>query len=531
MAELNDNRVDGRLPLDSLREAETWFQPLIESLEDDALFFLDAEGRVMSWNAGVQRVLGYEKAEFLGLPFERLFGPDDHAAAQRQLDRARAVGRSEEECWYVGKDAREVRVRGALTAIWGAGQLRGYGNFLRHRTAETQAAGERDELLDRERAARAEAERANETKEAFLTAVSHELRTPLNAILGWAHLLSAGGLSQENAGRAIQTIERNARAQAQLIDDLLDISHILAGNLELEVRPLTLSRVVTAAVKSVQQEAEAKHVHLSLSNADDPGPIEGDAARLQRVVVKVLANAIKFTPANGLITVGVGWTDREAELTIGDTGEGMSGETLAHIFDRFYQGGEPRRSRLGLAIARHIIEAHGGTMAAASGGEGKGSTVTIRVPFGRGRRMEADVTAKPEPSEEAYPTALVGRCALIVEDQPDSRELMEAVLARCGVLVCAVDSVLHALEALDTHPVDVIISDIGLEGEDGLTLMRRVRERAPDRRGRVPAIAVSAYSGAADRIRAFEAGYQAHIVKPLNPTEVIAAVTALMPSA
>ena len=184
MAELNDNRGDGSRPADSLREAETWFQPLIDSLKDDVVFFLDAEGRVMSWNAGVQRVLGYQKAEFLGLPFERLFGPGGHAAAQRQLDRARTMGRSEEDCWYVRNDAREVWVSGALTAIWGSGQLRGYGNLLRNRTAEKQAAAERDELLERERAARADAERAHETKETFLTAVSHELRTPLNA--SWA---------------------------------------------------------------------------------------------------------------------------------------------------------------------------------------------------------------------------------------------------------------------------------------------------------------------------------------------------------
>jgi signal transduction histidine kinase/CheY-like chemotaxis protein len=424
-------------------------------------------------------------------------------------------------------------VSGALRARWGPGhQLRGYANIMRDRTAEKQAAPERNELLRRVYAAHADAARANHAKDAFLTAVAHELRTPLNAILGWANLLSAGQLSQEKAARAIQTIERNAKAQAQLIDDLLDVSRIMSGKLELDVHPLNLSRVVTAAVKSVAQEAQTKHVRLSFSVADDLGPIEGDATRLQRVVVKVLANAIKFTPANGTITVSVGRADREAELTIRDTGEGMSAEALLHIFDRFYQGGEPGRNRpglgLGLAIARHIIEAHGGTIAAASGGEGRGSTLTVRMPLACGRRIAADVSAKPAPPEEACPAALAGFCALVVEDQPDSREFMDAVLARCGVRVCAVDSVPDALEALDTHPIDVIVSDIGLEGEDGLTLMRRVRERSPERRGKVPAIAVSAYGGPADRIRAFEAGYQTYIAKPLNPAEVIAAVAALV---
>jgi CheY-like chemotaxis protein len=290
--------------------------------------------------------------------------------------------------------------------------------------------------------------------------------------------------------------------------------------------------VIAAAVKSVEQEIHSKHVQLSLSDADDPVPIEGDATRLQRVVVKMLANAIKFTPPNGTITVSVGRTHREAELTVRDNGEGMSAETLSHIFDRFDQGRADGRNRpglgLGLAIARHIIEAHGGTIAAASGGEGKGSTLTVLLPFASGRGIAADVNAKASPPEVVCPAVLTGFCALVVEDQLDSRELMDAMLARWGVRVCAVGSVPDALEALDTQPVDVIISDIGLEGEDGLTLMRRVRERSPERRGRVPAIAVSAYGSIADRTRAFEAGYQTYIAKPLDPTEVIAAVAALV---
>lgn len=405
---------------------------------------------------------------------------------------------------------------------------------MRDRIAQKQAARERDELLQRERAARADAERANQSKDAFLAAVSHELRTPLNAILGWAHLLSSGHLSVEQAARAIETIERNAKAQARLIDDLLDASRINTGTLEIDVHPLTLSSVVTAAVPWVQHEADAKRVRLMLENADDPGPIEGDATRLQRVVVSLLANAIKFTPAQGVITVYIGRTDRQAELTVRDTGNGMSPAVLAHLFDRSNQRGEHSRARpglgLGLALARHIIEAHQGTITAASDGEGEGATLTIRVPFAPGRRTATDPKETPAPAEEARLPALADLCALVVEDQPDSRELLEAVLARCDVRVCAVDSVREALEALDTQPVDVIISDIGLEGEDGLTLMRRVRERSPERRGTVPAIAVSAYATAADRTRALEAGYQKHLAKPLDPAEVIAAVAALVRS-
>jgi PAS domain S-box-containing protein len=478
-------------------------------------------------------VLGYDRAEFLGLPFEHLFGPDDQRAAERDIHRARTTGRSAEHRSHVRKDGRDVWVSGVLMALWDSDrQLRGYTYLMRDRTAEQQAVAERQELLHREHTARADADRANQAKDAFLAAVSHELRTPLNAILGWAHLLSAGHLGQEKAARAIQTIERNAKAQAQLIDDLLDTSRIMTGTLELDVHPLTLSSVAKAAVESVQPEADAKHVHLSLSSADDPELIEGDASRLRQVVIKVLANAIKFTPANGAITIGVGRTGREAELTVRDTGAGLSAEALSHIFDRFDPGREPGRTRpglgLGLAIARRIIEAHRGTIAVASEGEGTGATVTVRLPFARGPRAGAELHATSASRNEAGPAALAGRCALVVEDQPDSRDLVDAVLAHCGMRVIAVDSVHGALEALDAQPVDVIISDIGLAGEDGLTLMRRVRERPPERGGRVPAIAVSAYSGAAGRIRAAEAGYQTYIAKPLDPAEVIAAVAALV---
>jgi CheY-like chemotaxis protein/nitrogen-specific signal transduction histidine kinase len=404
--------------------------------------------------------------------------------------------------------------------------------MMRDRTAEQHAAAERRELLHREHAARADADRATQTRDAFLAAVSHELRTPLNAILGWAHLLSAGHLSQEKAAHAIQTIERNARAQAQLIDDLLDASRITAGKLELDVHPLTFSSVVKAAVESVQPEADAKHLHLSLSSADDPELIEGDVVRLRQVVVKVLANAIRFTPVNGVITVSVGHTEREAELKVRYTGEGVSAEALSHLVDRFDHGGEPEWIRpgsgLGLDIAGRIIEAHGGTIAAASEGEASGATLTVRLPFALGRGTGAEVHGAPASANEVCPPALAGRCALVVEDQRDSREFLEAVLTQCGMRVIAVDSVHDALETLDAEPVNVLISDIGLASEDGLTLMRRVRERPPERAGKVPAIAVSAYGGPADRTRALEAGYQKYIVKPLDPAEVIAAVTVLV---
>lgn len=347
-----------------------------------------------------------------------------------------------------------------------------------------------------------------------------------------AHLLSTGHLRDEEAARAAQTIERNAKLQAQLINQLLDMSRISTGKLHLDVQPMTFVRVVQAAMNTVQRDADAKQVHVSLSAGDDPGLIEGDAARLQQVVVTLLNNAIRCTAPKGAIMVTVACTDGAAELIVRDTGQGMSAETLLHVFDGFHQGRDLRRDRtglrVGLAIARHIVEAHGGTIVAQSEGEGTGATFTVRVPVALGSRRPTGVNATVEAADEKYPPLLAGLCALVVEDQPDSRTLLDAVLTRCGMRVLAVDSVQDALHALDRQSIDVIISDIGLQGEDGLTLMRRVRARPAERGGTAPAIAVSAYVDAAARASALEAGYQAYVAKPLAPADVTAAVAALI---
>ncbi|HWW87963.1 MAG TPA: ATP-binding protein [Vicinamibacterales bacterium] len=518
----------------SVRQAETWLQLLLNQMEDDrAVFLLDRRGRVMSWNTGVQRVLGYDNLEFLSLPFEDLFGSDNKAAAQRAIDQARTTGHAAASRSHLRKGGGEVWMRGVLMALRDhEHQLRGYAYIMRDRTAEERAAGERDELIRREQVARADAERANRTKEAFLTAVSHELRTPLNAILGWGQLLSTGHLSGDATIRGLQIILRNGKAQAQLIDDLLGVSRIVSGTFELDLQPLNLGSVVKEAVESVRPTARAKRLRLSLSSPDLLPPIEGDGNHLRQVLVKILDNAVQFTPPEGTITVTVGRTHHEAEVTVCDTGKGISSEALPHIFDRLYEGGEPGRHRrglgLGLAIARHVIEAHRGSIGVDSAGEGKGCAVTLRLPFALDPRTAIGVNITPAAFDEACAPVLAGRRALVVEDQPDWRELLEMVLTRFGVRVFAVGSVQEALEALDRQPIDVIISDIGLEGEDGLALMRYVREHLPDRRRSVPAIAVSAYAGARDRARALEAGFQKHLAKPVDPGEVIAAVAALV---
>jgi signal transduction histidine kinase/CheY-like chemotaxis protein len=442
------------------------------------------------------------------------------------------TGRVEQGCWGLRGSSFTVWISRALSPPRDyLHQFCGYSTVMRRRKAEKRSA-DPVELLRRERVARAEATRANRARETFLTAVSHELRTPLNAILGWAHLLATGQLRDDQTTRAGQIIERNAKAQAQLIDDLLDLSRIASGQFTVDRRPLVFSRVVEAAIEIVRPDLDAKHLQLSLSGAEEPGEIEGDVTRLQQVVLNLLANAIKFTPSRGTIAVRVRRTDRGMELTVHDTGQGISPKALAHIFDTFHghhtPGPHGAGLGVGLAIARHILEAHSGTIVGQSEGEAQGATFTVRLPMALKRPPPRSVNAGPKAAEEECPPVLVGLCALVVEDQPDSRALLDAVLTRCGMRVIAVDSVPDALQALESHPIDVIISDIGLGREDGLTLIRRVRERPSEKGGGVPAIAVSAYGGAADRTRALAAGYQTYVSKPLVPTDVTAAMAALL---
>jgi CheY-like chemotaxis protein len=303
----------------------------------------------------------------------------------------------------------------------------------------------------------------------------------------------------------------------------------VAGKLQLQVRPLTVPKVVTGALRAVHPNAEAKHLRLSFSTAGPRRIIAGDRKRLQQVAVAVLSHAIEGTPEHGSIAVTVSSHGAVVDVAITDNGPGMSDERLANVFEPFAWVHQPGGIRSGLALARHIVEAHGGTLTAQSDGAGNGSTFTIQLPVVTGQRGKSPKESQVPPrSEDVHPERLAGICALVVEDQSDSREFIETLLTRCHVRVVAVESVRQALDALDHHPIDVIISDVGLPEEDGLTLLNRVRARPPDKRGRVPAVALSACAGPTDRERAFEAGYQTFLAKPVEPSDVLAAVAALV---
>jgi PAS domain S-box-containing protein len=509
-------------------DAET-VQLLIDALQDVAIFTLDATGRTTSWNVGVHRVLGYREAEFLGLPFETTFHGDDDVAAHRPLDRARATGRCDDARWCVTKDGRRVWVASLLLPRWDEKRLRGYLAIIRDGTAIKEAHSEARELQQREQQAQVEAARANKSKDDLLTALSHELRTPLNAILGWAHLLAAGHLTDEQGKRAIQTIERNAHAQARMIDEILDLGRGIAGKLTFDMHPLTVSKMMTAVVRTVHVLAEAKHQRLSLSAAGPRRLVEGDRDHLEQVALAILSHAIDRTPAHGTIVIHVSSDDAVVDITITDSGPSISDEQLANAFEPFAWLQEPGGRRPGLARARQIVEAHRGTLTLSSSAEQTGATFRLRLPVvADGRSRPSKEVDSGAASQNPCPPRLAGICALVVEDQADSRELIEALLTRCQVRVVAVASVRDALDALDQHPIDVIISDIGLPTYDGFTLLNRVRARRPDKRGHVPAIAISARAGPTERERALEAGYQTFLAKPVEPPDVLAAVAALV---
>ncbi len=388
-----------------------------------------------------------------------------------------------------------------------------------------------------ERDARALAEAANLSKDEFLATTSHELRTPLNAILGWTRMLRAGELAGEERDRALAAVERNARAQAQLIDDLLDISRVVSGKLRLEVGPLDLEAVVREAVESIRPAAEAKGVALDLQ-AGLGAAVTGDADRLQQVAWNLLSNAVKFTPRGGRVGVRVDCADASARLAVTDSGQGIAPEFLPHVFERFRQadGSSSRRHGglgLGLALVRSLVELHGGSVEAFSEGEGRGSTFTIGLPARVGREPTGPPAPRPsrgEPAPESPELSraprLDGLSVLVVDNEPDARDLVAAALRLHGARVVTAASADEALAALERESPDVLVSDIGMPDTDGYELVRRVRA-LPAGRGAVRAAALTAYDRGGDRERALAAGFDAHIGKPVEPAVLAAAVARL----
>ena len=394
--------------------------------------------------------------------------------------------------------------------------------------------GERQVLLARAERALSSAESASRAKDEFLAIVSHELRNPLNAMLGWTRMLRSGALSEERAVRALETIERNATNQAQLIEDLLDVSRVVAGKLPLDVQTVTFARVIEAAIDSARPAIEARGLRLSVV-LDTEGVLSGDPARLQQVVWNLLTNATKFTPRGGSVRIELRRDESYLELSVTDSGQGISPTFLDHVFDRFKQA-DPSTTRqhgglgLGLAIAKNLVEMHGGTIEAHSEGLGKGASFIVRVPVAAMRRSNVTpvpVRAAETPVRLESPIELRGLRVLVVDDDPDARDLVMAVLADCGALVTTAPSVALAMAALEKEAPDVILSDIGMPEEDGYSLVSRVRAMARSRGGATPAACLTGYTSSEDRRKALSAGFNMHLAKPVDPSELIAVVANL----
>jgi PAS domain S-box-containing protein len=401
-----------------------------------------------------------------------------------------------------------------------------------------QGEAEREQLLVREQAAREQAETANRVKDEFLAVVSHELRTPLSAITGWAHLLLEGKMAGATQLRALQAIQRQARSQGQLIDDLLDVSRIVSGKLRLDSREVEPSKVINAALDVVRPTAETKNIHLVTDIETFAGTVSGDPERLQQVIWNLLSNAIKFTPEGGRVEIRSRWVDSSIEISVADNGRGISADFLPHIFERFRQADvSTTRAHgglgLGLAIVRHLIEIHGGTVHAQSPGLGKGTTFTIRLPGRPARTRQVEITGLRNQSElreevsGAETEILEGLRILVVDDDSDGREVLAVQLAQRGATTNVSASADDALRKLDTFRPDIIVADIGMPGEDGYSLIRKIRNRPLDRSGLIPAIALTAYAGDGNRQRALDAGYQKHISKPVEPEELVLTIASL----
>lgn len=408
---------------------------------------------------------------------------------------------------------------------------------------DKQIQAEREHLLWSEKTARAESEKANRMKDEFLATLSHELRTPLTSILGWSRMLRENQIPTDQFPRAIETIERNAKSQAQLIEDVLDVSRIISGKMRLDVRSVDLSSIIEAAIDAVKPAAEAKNIRLQ-KIIDQNVKVSGDSDRLQQIVWNLLSNAIKFTPKDGRVRIKLERVNSHAEIVVSDNGIGIAAEDIPFIFERFRQSDSSTTRQfgglgLGLAIVRHLVELHGGTVEANSAGINQGTTFTIGLPLIALRSKELNFNSEAENSERIHPTAsghVSFSCPpeikelriLIVDDEPDTREILMFIFESCEARPTSVSSADEALKLIKTNDFDVLVSDIGMPVSDGYELIKSVRALSNEEGGRIPAVALTAYARVEDRMHALRAGFQMHVPKPVDPAELVAVVASLV---
>jgi len=517
---------------EALRISEEFNRSILES-SPDCIKVLDPEGHLLMMNATGMHLMEIDDfAPFCGREWRELWPQQAHLLVRQAMAEACAGGTARFQAF-------RPTVKG-VPKWWDVivAPVRDAEGRIARLVATSRDITEREQLLVQEQRSRETAEIASRAKDEFLATVSHELRTPLNAMLGWARLLSGGRLDAESAARAVKAIEQNAKAQAQLIEDLLDVSRIISGKFRLKAQPLEVAPVIETAIDSVRPTADAKGVSLQAVLDPDAGTVSGDAGRLQQVVWNLLSNAVKFTPKGGRVQVRLTRINSHIELQVSDTGQGIAREFLPYVFDRFKQAdGSSTRLHgglgLGLAIVRHIVELHGGSVAVDSPGKDQGATFIIRLPLmAIHMKASGEERINPMVSDEValhfQPSAtLEGVKVLIVDDEPESLLLLSTVLTQCGAYVKTALSAEEGFREVQAWRPDVIVSDIGMPGEDGYSFMKRVKTWMREAGAWIPAVALTAYARAEDRVKALASGYQIHVPKPVEPAELITVIASL----
>ena len=504
----------------------------------DAVMAMDAEGLIRFWNPRAERTFGWGRDEAIGASLvDLLVDEGDRERLREDFARADATtGGVPQRTEVLGRrrDGTSFPLEITITVIPEDPDYR-FSAFARDITERKRLESERERLLADAEHARELAEKASRVKDEFLSTLSHELRTPLTAIVGWIYLLRGGRLDDPGKARALDAIDRNAGAQSQVIADILDLSRIVGAKFRLDVRPIELAPVVAAAIETLMPAANARGITVQTVLDPSAGPVSGDTDRLRQVFWNLVSNAIKFTPKGGRVTVRVTRVAQNVVITVQDSGVGISPQVMPHVFERFRQGDSSNTRNhgglgLGLAVVRHLVELHGGQVAASSTGEGQGSTFTVTIPLlpapMSGKRPdEAGPAADDEVPDDA--TRLDGLRVLVVDPAEDVRELAARILRLGGAAVDAVGSVTDALTCLAGNVPDVLVSAIDMEGETGYSLLRKVRSLPRDVGGAVPAVALTTYSRTEDRVSALRAGFQMHMSKPVQPAELLAVVAAL----
>ena len=508
------------------RETRARLAALVDS-SDDAIIGMTLAGRITSWNRGAEGLFGHTAEEVMGRRVTLIIPAERRAEADRVLTLIARGERVEHfETVRVTKDGRLLNVSLTVSPIRDVnGSIIGASKISRDITERVRAEAERADLLAREQAAREEAEALNRSKDQFLAVLSHELRTPLNAIYGWARMLHDGTVDATLRTKGTDAILRNAKAQLQLVEDLLDVSRIITGNMRLDVEPTDIKAVIEAALETVGPAARAKDLVLHRMLDPATGTVLGAPARLQQVVWNLLMNAVKFTPREGRIEVRLRRAGANVEIIVSDTGEGIQPDVLPHIFERFRQGDSSTTRThgglgIGLSLVRHLLDLHGGTVHAESGGPGLGSTFTVTLPAAPAAANESGRSGNEDPEG-----VLHGVRVLVVDDDADGLELARVILARAGADVRACGSSASARDVLAGWPADVLVVDIEMPGEDGYAFVQSLRDCGAS----APVIALTAYGRAEDRRRALASGFTMHLTKPVDPAALTSVVAAVAP--